>query len=85
MRVPLIIPASYPDSLDDAADGATFYVDPAHGKHYEGQAFIATSDLSAAKDARLIVRLADGRAFHFDREWRVRVIELGADTVDERW
>jgi len=82
VNTPKIFPASYPDTLEDVADGATFYPDAAP---YHGQAFIATRDWTAAKDARLVVHLGTGDAFHFPREWSVRVTALSAVTVDDRW
>lgn len=83
MQVPKIIPVSYPDTVEDAADGATFFVDL--GTPWEGQAFIATCDFNSAKDARLCVRLSDGRAVYFHLTARCRVVALAADTAGEDW
>jgi hypothetical protein len=85
MQAARILPASCPDTVDDVADGATFYLDPATYPLFTGDAFIATGDLSAAKDSRLCVRLVDGQAFHLTRAWPCRVVSLVAEVSGEDW
>jgi hypothetical protein len=95
MDTPKIIPASYPDTVADVAEGATFYLDAGRGHVWEGQAFIMTAeqnmlgvrvnDENVPTGSRSVVRLSDGRPFHFELSRQVRVIALGAHTIDDRW
>jgi hypothetical protein len=82
VKTPKIIPASYPDTVADVAEGATFYLD-ADGGTWTGEAFLMTSVSHLRR--RKCVRLRDGRVFNFAEQWQVRVIALSAQTVDDRW
>lgn len=88
MRVPTILPASYPDTIADLQNGATFFLDPqldgvCTSPHVEGVLFLATAKYEA--DRRVVVRLEDGVLIHCALNWAVRAVATSAETDDSQW
>jgi len=85
-----IIPEVYPDTADDVAAGATFYVNPDHHPKLEGHALLkmksTPSPFDSIEQALVVaVRLRDGQLVHLVKTESVRVVALVAEVSGEDW
>jgi len=78
MKTPKIIPATYPDTMEDAQPGATFY---ASLPELEGVALLRMGRGCGAN----AVRLENGEALRLLEETHIRITALSADTLGENW
>ncbi len=87
MKTPKIIPATYPDTMEDAQPGATFYASTPELEGVAllrmGSAFVGWSKGHAI--GHNVVRLDNGEALRLLEETHIRITALSADTLDENW
>lgn len=90
MQAAHIIPESYPDTADEVAAGATFYVNPDRYPKLEGQALLkmksTPNPLDTIEQALVVaVRLRDGQLVHLVKSEPVRVVALVAEVSGDDW
>ena len=86
MQVPHILPATCPDTIEDVAEGSTFYLDPDAYPEHEGQGFMRLRSRTVhAKTEIKCARLKDGRIVGLGYAWPCRVVALVAEVTGDEW
>lgn len=86
MQAAQIIPVEYPDTVEDAAFGATFYVDAKRYPHAEGIAWLRMDyELGPSAIGTPAVRLRDGVVIYWPPKTACRVVALVAEVSGEDW
>jgi len=78
MKAIKIVPATYPDTIDDAQPGVTFF---SSTPELEGIALLKMGRGCGAN----AVRLDNGEALRLLEKTHIRIVSLDADTCDENW